>query len=75
MDETLSAAAKREEIAKIAESDKLDEALYNLKENEIKFFKSQTGIQDEDELKAHVLSAQKEAYEVSMLEQMGGSKK
>ena len=42
---------------------------------QVEFIKSQTGIQDEDELKAHVLSIQKEAYEVSMLEQMGGSKK
>ncbi|KAF8273973.1 hypothetical protein EI94DRAFT_1794631 [Lactarius quietus] len=42
----------------------LDEGLYRLDSAEITFFKEQTGIEDEDELKAHLLSIQAEAYEV-----------
>jgi hypothetical protein len=42
----------------------LDESLYNLPEEERSFFKQQTGIPDDDELKAHILRVQAEAYEV-----------
>jgi hypothetical protein len=42
----------------------LDEDLYNLGEEERAFLKQQTGIQDDDELKAHVLQLQAEAYKV-----------
>lgn len=42
----------------------LDEALYTLDEEEAAFFKSQTGIDDDEELKQHILRAQKDAYEV-----------
>ena len=45
----------------------LDEGLYNLDDTEITFFKQQTGIDDSDELKAHLLSIQAEAYEVTLL--------
>jgi hypothetical protein len=45
----------------------LDERLYRLDDAEITFFKQQTGIDDSDELKAHLLSIQAEAYEVTLL--------
>ena len=45
----------------------LDEGLYRLDDTEITFFKQQTGIDDSDELKAHLLSIQAEAYEVTHL--------
>lgn len=53
------AVAKREFVAY-----PLDKTLYTLGEEEIAFFKSQTGIDDEEELKQHILRLQKEAYEV-----------
>jgi hypothetical protein len=46
---------------------KLDEHLYSLSEEERAFLKEQTGIQDDDELKAHVLQLQAEAYKVCSL--------
>ena len=55
------AVAKREFVAY-----PLDETLYTLGEEEIAFFKSQTGIDDEQELKRHILRVQKEAYEVPL---------
>ncbi|KAH9840205.1 uncharacterized protein C8Q71DRAFT_703050 [Rhodofomes roseus] len=42
----------------------LDESLYSLDEEESAFFKSQTGIEDDEALKSHILRVQKEAYEV-----------
>lgn len=42
----------------------LDESLYSLDENELVFFKSQTGIDNEEELKTHILTVQARAYEV-----------
>ncbi|KAH9957867.1 hypothetical protein BJV74DRAFT_415164 [Russula compacta] len=42
----------------------LDERLYNPTHEELKFFKQQTGIQDDDEFKAHILELQAEAYKV-----------
>ena len=42
----------------------LDENLYKLDEDEFAFLSSQTGIQDPEELKKHVLSVQKEIYAV-----------
>jgi hypothetical protein len=42
----------------------LDERLYDLTEDERTFFKQQTGIQNDDELKAHLFQVQAEAYEV-----------
>ncbi|KAI0003796.1 hypothetical protein BJV74DRAFT_985535 [Russula compacta] len=42
----------------------LDERLYDPTYEELKFFKQQTGIQDDDELKAHILELQAEAYKV-----------
>lgn len=44
----------------------LDPSLYKPDPNEIEFFKSQTGIQDDEELKKHIISVQKEAWEVSI---------
>ena len=43
----------------------LDERLYDLTEEERTFLKQQTGIQGDDELKAHIFQVQAEAYEVS----------
>ena len=45
----------------------LDESLYRLTEEERAFFKQQTGILDDDELKAHIIRVQTEAYEVCTL--------
>ncbi|KAH9964211.1 hypothetical protein BC827DRAFT_1189690 [Russula dissimulans] len=42
----------------------LDESLYNLTDEERAFFKQQTGIQDDDELKAHIVQVQAEAYKI-----------
>jgi hypothetical protein len=42
----------------------LDESLYNFTEEERTFFKQQTGIPNDDELKAHIIRVQAEAYEV-----------
>ncbi|KAH9065637.1 hypothetical protein EDB87DRAFT_1672338 [Lactarius vividus] len=42
----------------------LDEGLYMLDSAEIAFLKQQIGIDDDDELKTHLLSIQAEAYEV-----------
>jgi hypothetical protein len=46
----------------------LDESLYELTEEERTFLKQQTGISDDDELKAHVFRVQAEAYEVCIRE-------
>jgi hypothetical protein len=42
----------------------LDNSLYGLTEDERAFFKQQTGITDDDELKAHILRVQAQAFEV-----------
>ena len=42
----------------------LDESLYDFTEEERTFFRQQTGISDDDELKAHIFRVQAEAYEV-----------
>jgi hypothetical protein len=41
----------------------LDPKLLNLNEQEAEFFKSQTGIQDDNELRNHIIEVQKKAYE------------
>ncbi|KAJ7581199.1 hypothetical protein C8J56DRAFT_793698 [Mycena floridula] len=40
----------------------LDPAFYHIEGDELVFFKSQTGIQDDDELKEHILAVQSKAY-------------
>lgn len=47
--------------------DPLDERFYDLTDEDRAFFKQQTGIQDDDELKAHILQVQAEAYKVCRL--------
>ncbi|KZT63650.1 hypothetical protein DAEQUDRAFT_733588 [Daedalea quercina L-15889] len=42
----------------------LDESLYHLDEDESAFFKAQTGIDNDEALRKHILKAQKDAYEV-----------
>lgn len=42
-----------------------DEQLYSLEGEELAFMKSQTGIEDEDELRKHIIAVTKEAYIVS----------
>ena len=42
----------------------LDPSLYNPTPEEVKFLKSQTKIEDDEELKQHVLAVQKEAWSV-----------
>jgi hypothetical protein len=46
----------------------LDERLYDLTDEERSFFKQQTGMQDDDELKAHIVQVQAEAYKVFICE-------
>lgn len=36
---------------------------YRLAEDEIAFHKAQTGIQDDEELKSHIIAVQRDAYE------------
>ena len=43
----------------------LDESLYDLNNEERSFLKEQSGIQDDDELKKHVIQVQTKAYKVS----------
>ncbi|KAG6831621.1 hypothetical protein H0H87_004683 [Tephrocybe sp. NHM501043] len=42
----------------------LDPTLYSLEEDELAFYKAQTGIKDETDLKEHILAVQEKAYEV-----------
>ncbi|KAK0459030.1 uncharacterized protein EV420DRAFT_1642728 [Desarmillaria tabescens] len=42
----------------------LDATLYALTEDEVAFFKSQTGIEDDAALKSHIVSVQEEAYKI-----------
>ncbi|KAI0066443.1 hypothetical protein BV25DRAFT_1820389 [Artomyces pyxidatus] len=55
-------AAKFEEFKK--QQLAIDESLYGLGEEESAFFKEQTGIQDDEELKKHLLQAQADAYAI-----------
>ena len=43
----------------------LDETLYKIDDHALEFMKSQTGIEDAEELKQHILAVQAEAYAVS----------
>ena len=43
---------------------KLDPNLYELNEEQSKFYKQLTGIDDDEEMKQHILAVQREAYEV-----------
>lgn len=43
----------------------LDPSLYNPRPGEVKFFKEQTGIQDDSELRKHIISVQEEAWKVN----------
>ena len=45
----------------------LDERLYDLSDEERSFFKEQSGIQDDNELKEHIIQVQTEAYKVGNL--------
>ncbi|KAJ7589980.1 hypothetical protein C8J56DRAFT_1004084 [Mycena floridula] len=42
----------------------LDPSLYVLEGSQLAFYQSQTGIQDEDQLEAHVLAVQSKAYDI-----------
>ncbi|EIW76347.1 hypothetical protein CONPUDRAFT_130924 [Coniophora puteana RWD-64-598 SS2] len=48
----------------IKDKELLDDRYYNLKPNESAFFKAQTGITDDNELKKQIIAVQKKAYEV-----------
>lgn len=47
--------------------DKLDPSLFKLKDDEAAFYKSVTGIDDDEDLKQHIFAIQKEAFEVRPL--------
>lgn len=42
----------------------LDDSFYTLSHEEFEFFKTQTGIEDGDALKQHIITVQEKAYEV-----------
>lgn len=44
--------------------DKLDPSLYKLRDDEKAFYQAATGINDDEELKEHIIAVQTEAYEV-----------
>ena len=44
----------------------LDPSLYDLAADELEFYKSATGIQDENELNEHILRVQAKAYQVCL---------
>jgi hypothetical protein len=44
----------------------LDPDLYWMQDSEREFFRAHTGIQDDEELKRHVLDVQRQAYSVSV---------
>ena len=44
----------------------LDEKLYAIDDEALDFMKKQTGIQDTEELKKHIMTVQAEAYSVSI---------
>lgn len=44
----------------------LDESLYNLEDEEVKFVMQQTGLKDADEVKQHIIKVQHEVYAVSI---------
>lgn len=48
-------------------SDSLDEKLYDLDEVEKAFFKAETGIEDDEELKRHIMDTKAKAFAVSYL--------
>ncbi|CCM06895.1 uncharacterized protein FIBRA_09205 [Fibroporia radiculosa] len=58
----MSETTKGETPVNVLEGGALDERYYNLQEDELAFFKAQTGIQDEGELKQHIMKAQESAY-------------
>jgi hypothetical protein len=43
----------------------IDTSLYSLSSEQAAFFKAQTGIDDDEELKRHILEMQAKAYEAS----------
>ena len=45
----------------------LDPSRYNLQGERLEFYRKATGIEDEDQLKEHILAVQKKGYEVSIL--------
>ena len=53
------------QAAEIRKHGSLDPSLYSPTPQESAFLKSQTKIEDDEELKQHVLEVQKEAWEVS----------
>ena len=58
-----STAEGEKELAKLHP---LDENEYKIDEDGLAFMKAQTGIEDEEELKKHILAVQAEAYAVSL---------
>ncbi|GBE89376.1 Methyltransferase ausD [Sparassis crispa] len=51
-------------ISNVLENTPLDDSFYDLDRQELAFFQSQTGIQDEAALKAHISKIQADAYDV-----------
>jgi hypothetical protein len=59
--------AQKQQSTQPRREDTLDERYYNPSDEESAFFKQQTGIQDDEELKAHIFQVQAEAYKVCWL--------
>jgi hypothetical protein len=54
--------------AKLLSAPKLDPSLYDLNEDQSKFYKQLTKIEDDEELKQHILAVQREAFEVQCIQ-------
>lgn len=50
----------------------LDSSLYNLKDDELDFYKQSTGIDDDEKLKEHIIAVQAEAYKVNITHENQG---
>jgi len=53
-----------DEVAALRKVAPPDEKFYQLDEQELAFFKSQTGIEDDEKLKQHIVKVQRDAFEV-----------
>ena len=54
-----------ESSQKLDSINSLNESLYQLTGTDLEFYRRETGIDDEEQLKQHVLRMQKKAFEVS----------
>ena len=63
-DHNMATAESQLEVPRPDERRPLDPSLYTLNDAEIAFFASQTGIEDRERLKEHILQVQADIYKV-----------